>query len=50
VALLAADRRVLAKTGRVLKVFDLAREYGFTDLDGRQPPHDRARRRARPAA
>ena len=25
---------VLTKTGRVLNVIDLAREYGFTDVDG----------------
>jgi NAD(P)-dependent dehydrogenase (short-subunit alcohol dehydrogenase family) len=38
VAALAADRDVMAKSGRVLTVGDLAREYGFTDVDGRQPP------------
>jgi len=36
VAALAADRDVLNKSGRVLRVGDLAREYGFTDTDGRQ--------------
>ena len=36
VAALAADREVLGKSGRVLRVGDLAREYGFTDIDGRQ--------------
>jgi NAD(P)-dependent dehydrogenase (short-subunit alcohol dehydrogenase family) len=40
VAMLAADPRVMAKTGQVLKVSDLAAEYGFTDVDGRRPPHD----------
>lgn len=35
VAALAADPRVLEKTGRVHLVADLAREYGFTDVDGR---------------
>jgi NAD(P)-dependent dehydrogenase (short-subunit alcohol dehydrogenase family) len=35
IAALAADPAVLAKTGRVLRVADLAREYGFTDIDGR---------------
>lgn len=35
IAHLAADPDVLAKTGRVLRVADLAREYGFTDIDGR---------------
>ena len=31
---LAADPRVIRKTGRVLMNADLAREYGFTDVDG----------------
>ena len=34
IAHLAADRDVLKKTGRVLMTFDLAHEYGFTDVDG----------------
>ena len=38
VAALAADPNVMEKSGRVLRVGDLAREYGFTDIDGRQPP------------
>jgi NAD(P)-dependent dehydrogenase (short-subunit alcohol dehydrogenase family) len=37
VAALAADPRVLKKSGRVLASWNLAREYGFTDADGRQP-------------
>lgn len=37
VAALAGDATVVAKTGRVLTVGDLAREYGFSDVDGRQP-------------
>ena len=36
VAALAADPAIMDKTGRVLRVGDLAREYGFTDIDGRQ--------------
>ncbi|MDC6171294.1 SDR family oxidoreductase [Paucibacter sp. XJ19-41] len=36
VAALAADPQVLARSGRVLRVADLAREYGFSDIDGRQ--------------
>jgi NAD(P)-dependent dehydrogenase (short-subunit alcohol dehydrogenase family) len=36
IAALAADPAVLERTGRVLRVADLAREYGFTDIDGRQ--------------
>lgn len=36
VAALAADAKVLHKSGQTLRVGDLAREYGFTDVDGRQ--------------
>ena len=36
VAALASDPDVLEKTGRVLTTPELAREYGFTDLDGKQ--------------
>ncbi|PLC06843.1 oxidoreductase [Variovorax sp. RO1] len=36
VAALAGDAQVLDKTGQVLRVGDLARAYGFTDIDGRQ--------------
>ena len=38
VVALAADAQVMQRTGRVLRVGDLAREYGFTDVDGRQVP------------
>jgi NAD(P)-dependent dehydrogenase (short-subunit alcohol dehydrogenase family) len=38
VAALAADPAVMAKSGGVHLVVHLAREYGFTDIDGRQPP------------
>jgi NAD(P)-dependent dehydrogenase (short-subunit alcohol dehydrogenase family) len=38
VVALAADANVMAKSGRVLTVGQLAREYGFTDIDGRQLP------------
>ena len=38
IAALAADDNVLAKSGRVLYVGELAREYGFTDTDGRVVP------------
>jgi NAD(P)-dependent dehydrogenase (short-subunit alcohol dehydrogenase family) len=37
VAALAADTKVLKKSGRVLASWNLAREYGFKDADGRQP-------------
>ena len=35
---LARDERVIEKSGRLLEVGTLAREYGFTDIDGKQPP------------
>jgi NAD(P)-dependent dehydrogenase (short-subunit alcohol dehydrogenase family) len=37
VAALAADPGVSARAGQVLSSWDLAREYGFVDMDGRQP-------------
>lgn len=37
VAALAADPEVMRWSGQVLDVGDLAREYGFTDVDGTQP-------------
>jgi hypothetical protein len=36
IAALAADPNVMAKSGSVQRVGDLAREYGFTDIDGRR--------------
>lgn len=36
VAALAGDANVMSKTGEVLRVADLACEYGFTDIDGRR--------------
>jgi NAD(P)-dependent dehydrogenase (short-subunit alcohol dehydrogenase family) len=38
VAHLAGDEDVMQKSGKVMAVGDLAREYGFTDIDGKQPP------------
>jgi NAD(P)-dependent dehydrogenase (short-subunit alcohol dehydrogenase family) len=35
---LASDPRVIARSGHVLEAGALAREYGFTDVDGTQPP------------
>jgi NAD(P)-dependent dehydrogenase (short-subunit alcohol dehydrogenase family) len=35
---LASDPRVIEKTGQLLEVGALAREYGFTDVNGSQPP------------
>jgi NAD(P)-dependent dehydrogenase (short-subunit alcohol dehydrogenase family) len=37
IAALAADPAVMRRSGQVLAVGNLAREYGFTDVDGRQP-------------
>jgi len=37
VVALTTDPKVLAKTGRVFSSWALAREYGFTDLDGARP-------------
>jgi NAD(P)-dependent dehydrogenase (short-subunit alcohol dehydrogenase family) len=37
VAALAADPKVHAKTGQVMASWTLAKEYGFRDVDGRQP-------------
>ena len=41
VSALASDKNIIKKTGRILVVAELAREYGFTDIDGIQPePYD----------
>lgn len=37
IAALAADPNVLHHTGQLLSSWELAREYGFTDYDGRRP-------------
>jgi NAD(P)-dependent dehydrogenase (short-subunit alcohol dehydrogenase family) len=37
VVALASDAQVLRHTGALLRVGDLARSHGFTDVDGRQP-------------
>jgi hypothetical protein len=37
VAALASDPNVHEKTGRALSSWELGREYGFTDMDGRRP-------------
>jgi NAD(P)-dependent dehydrogenase (short-subunit alcohol dehydrogenase family) len=37
VVALACDRKVMRKTGKALDSGSLAREYGFTDVDGTQP-------------
>jgi NAD(P)-dependent dehydrogenase (short-subunit alcohol dehydrogenase family) len=38
VVALATDTNVMARSGRALTVGELACEYGFTDIDGRQLP------------
>jgi len=37
VAALASDPGVMRRTGQALAAGDLARDYGFTDIDGRRP-------------
>jgi hypothetical protein len=37
VVALGCDRKVMRKTGQALDSGRLAREYGFTDIDGTQP-------------
>jgi NAD(P)-dependent dehydrogenase (short-subunit alcohol dehydrogenase family) len=37
VAALAADPKVMARTGMLVSSWELARDYGFTDYDGRRP-------------
>ena len=37
VAALAQDRKVLARSGDLTSSWELSREYGFTDADGRRP-------------
>lgn len=38
IAALASDPKILERTGQILVVAELAKEYGFTDIDGTQPP------------
>ncbi|KAJ1352017.1 hypothetical protein KIN20_008204 [Parelaphostrongylus tenuis] len=42
VVALASDVRRMEKTGRILITEDLGREYGFQDIDGRDPPNCRS--------
>ena len=44
VAALADDPEVMARTGRVCVVAELAEDYGFDDIDGTRPPSLRRRR------
>ena len=41
VAALAADPKLILKTGKVLSSWNLADEYGFTDVDGERPHWER---------
>jgi dehydrogenase/reductase SDR family protein 1 len=41
VAALAADPKVMEKSGQVLITADLGQEYGFTDIDGKTPLNPR---------
>jgi len=43
IAAMAADPNVMAKSGQVFTSRDLGDEYGFTDIDGRQPVNTRDR-------
>jgi dehydrogenase/reductase SDR family protein 1 len=38
VVAVASDPKRIEKTGKVLICYEIAHEYGFTDIDGRQPP------------
>jgi len=38
VVAVASDPKRMEKTGQVLICYELGHEYGFTDIDGRQPP------------
>ncbi len=38
VVALACDPNIISRTGQILNVGNLSREYGFTDIDGTQPP------------
>ena len=38
---MSSDKNIIKKTGQILVAAELAREYGFTDIDGTQPvPYD----------
>ena len=41
VVALASDPNIIKKSGEILVAAELAKEYGFTDIDGTQPtPYD----------
>jgi dehydrogenase/reductase SDR family protein 1 len=39
---LATDKLCMSKTGSIQVVAEVAKEYGFTDVDGKQPPSIRS--------
>jgi NAD(P)-dependent dehydrogenase (short-subunit alcohol dehydrogenase family) len=41
IAALAADRKLMLKTGKTLSSWELADEYGFTDMNGERPHWER---------
>jgi len=49
VAALAADPDASEKNGQALSTWDLAREYGFIDMDGRRPDWGKIHRKLFPA-
>jgi NAD(P)-dependent dehydrogenase (short-subunit alcohol dehydrogenase family) len=50
VVALAADREVMRRSGRSFWVAELAREYGFTDVDGRVPDAEELHARLKQSA
>ena len=42
IAALVSDKKIMSKTGNILVAAELAKEYGFKDVDGTQPePYDK---------
>jgi hypothetical protein len=39
---MAADPNIMQKSGQIVVAAELAQEYGFTDVDGKQPRSLRA--------
>ena len=37
VAHLAAETNIMERTGKIINTADVARQYGFTDIDGNNP-------------
>jgi dehydrogenase/reductase SDR family protein 1 len=49
VVAVASDPKRIERTGKALICYEIAREYGFTDIDGRQPPDLGAQMGSQPA-